>query len=126
MKEYQIAFVGNPNVGKSAWINALSGADFKVGNWPGVTIEKKEARVIWKEEAYHLIDLPGTYALDEVTNEERITTQYLREEPVDLIVNVVDATNLSRNLYLTLCLRELQIPMLLVLNLSGASSSNEI
>lgn len=116
MKEYQIAFVGNPNVGKSAWINALSGADFKVGNWPGVTIEKKEARVIWKEEAYHLIDLPGTYALDKVTNEERITTQYLREEPVDLIVNVVDATNLSRNLYLTLCLRELQIPMLLVLN----------
>lgn len=116
MKEYQVAFVGNPNVGKSAWINALSKADFKVGNWPGVTIEKKEAIVSWEGNIYHLIDLPGTYALDTVTNEEKITTNYLHTQPIDLIVNVVDATNLSRNLFLTLALRELQIPMILILN----------
>lgn len=114
--EKQIAFVGNPNVGKSAWINALSNANFKVGNWPGVTIEKKEALVTWKEERYHLIDLPGTYALSEEGNEEGITARFLHHEHVDLIVNVVDATNLARNLYLTLLLRSLQIPMLVIFN----------
>lgn len=112
----QVTFVGNPNVGKSAWINALSDAQFKVGNWPGVTIEKKYADVIWDGEAISLIDLPGTYALSDAQNEEGITARYLKEEAVDLIVNVVDATNLSRNLYLTLALRRLQKPMILILN----------
>ena len=112
----QVAFVGNPNVGKSAWINALSHAHFKVGNWPGVTVEKREAEVIWDGVHYHLIDLPGTYSLDDGENEEGITTRFLKEEKVDLIVNVVDATNLSRNLYLTLALRKLQIPMILIFN----------
>lgn len=116
MKEVQIAFVGNPNVGKSAWINALSDANFKVGNWPGVTVEKKEAQVMWDGTCCHLIDLPGTYALADGENEEAITAQFLKQEPVDLIVNVVDATNLERNLYLTLKLRQLQIPMLVILN----------
>lgn len=114
--EYTIAFVGNPNVGKSAWINALSNADFKVGNWPGVTVEKKEAYVEWLGDTYHFIDLPGTYSLEESGNEEMITARYLKEEPVDLIVNVLDATNLSRNLFLTLMLRDLQIPMILIFN----------
>lgn len=112
----QIAFVGNPNVGKSAWINALSDAQFKVGNWPGVTIEKKEAEVTWERENYHLIDLPGTYSLDDGGNEEGITARYLKNEQIDLIVNVVDATNLMRNLYLTLALRKLQIPMMIIFN----------
>ena len=116
MKEYTIAFVGNPNVGKSAWINALSHADFKIGNWPGVTIERKEAKVKWQGDTYHLIDLPGTYSLDDITNEEKITSQFLKQEKVDCIINVVDATNLQRNLYLTLLLRELQVPMILLLN----------
>lgn len=116
MKEFTIAFVGNPNVGKSAWINALSGSDFKVGNWPGVTIERKEAIITIDEVRYHLIDLPGTYSLDDTTNEEKITSTFLHKEHIDLIVNVVDATNLQRNLYLTLLLRELQIPMVLLLN----------
>lgn len=113
---YEIAFVGNPNVGKSAWINALSHADFKVGNWPGVTVEKKEAHVEWQGKSYHFIDLPGTYSLENTGNEERITARYLKQQHVDLIVNVVDATNLSRNLLLTLCLRDLQIPMVLIFN----------
>lgn len=116
MKEYQIAFVGNPNVGKSAWINALSDANFKVGNWPGVTVEKKEALVTWNQKNYHLIDLPGTYALEDGETEEAITARYLMHESVDLIVNVVDATNLSRNLYLTLRLRQLNIPMIVIFN----------
>lgn len=116
MKEYTIAFVGNPNVGKSAWINAVSDAGFQVGNWPGVTVERKQADVIWNHMLFHLIDLPGCYSLETTANEERITSTFLKEERVDLIVNVVDASNLSRNLYLTLLLRELQIPMLLIFN----------
>lgn len=116
MKEYQIAFVGNPNVGKSAWINALADAHFKVGNWPGVTVAKKEARLNWQGTTLHFIDLPGTYSLIEQANEEGITAHFLHHESVDLIVNVVDATNLSRNLYLTLCLRQLQIPMIVIFN----------
>ena len=113
---YHVAFVGNPNVGKSAWINALSNADFKVGNWPGVTVEKKEANVCWGGDSYHIIDLPGTYSLTNNGNEESITAAYLQSQQVDLIVNVLDATNLQRNLMLTLFLRELQIPMLLIFN----------
>lgn len=116
MKEYTIAFVGNPNVGKSAWINALSDAGFKVGNWPGVTVERKEAEVTWGDAKYHLIDLPGCYSLEQQVSEERITAEFLKNERIDLIVNVVDASNLSRNLYLTLLLRELQIPMVLIFN----------
>ncbi len=113
---YHVAFVGNPNVGKSAWINALSNADFKVGNWPGVTVEKKEANVCWGGDSYHIVDLPGTYSLTNSGNEESITAAYLQSQRVDLIVNVLDATNLQRNLMLTLFLRELQIPMLLIFN----------
>ncbi|MEG2543428.1 MAG: ferrous iron transport protein B [Longicatena sp.] len=116
MKQYTIAFVGNPNVGKSAWINALSNANFKVGNWPGVTIEKKEAKVTWFGNEYHLLDLPGTYSLEDSDNEENVAARFIKNETIDLFVNVVDATNLSRNLVLTLCLRELQIPMILVFN----------
>lgn len=116
MKEHTIVFVGNPNVGKSAWINELSDAHFKVGNWPGVTVERKEASVIWQKEQYHLIDLPGCYSLNAQGNEEEITSRFLKEHCVDLIVNVVDASNLSRNLYLTLLLRELQIPMIIIFN----------
>ena len=72
---YTVAFVGNPNVGKSAWINALSNAHFQVGNWPGVTIERKEAVIDFAGDSYHLIDLPGVYSLDEQTNEEAVTSQ---------------------------------------------------
>lgn len=114
--KYTIAFAGNPNVGKSAWINALSNADFKVGNWPGVTVEKKEALVSWGMDTFYIVDLPGMYSLENSSNEEQVSAKYLREEKVDLIVNVVDATNLSRNLLLTLCLRDLQIPILLIFN----------
>ncbi|MEG0423533.1 MAG: ferrous iron transport protein B [Erysipelotrichaceae bacterium] len=114
--EKTIAFIGNPNVGKSAWINALSKADFKVGNWPGVSVERKEATLVWHQVTYHLIDLPGIYSLNAYHSEEQITIKFLNETSIDCIVNVVDASNLQRHLYLTLLLRELQIPILLIFN----------
>lgn len=111
-----VAFVGNPNSGKTAWINALSHAGFQVGNWPGVTVEKREAEVCWQQIRIRLIDLPGIYDLNETGNEERITVNFLRQERVDCLINVLDATNLRRALLLTMKLRLLQIPMVLLLN----------
>lgn len=123
---YTVAFAGNPNVGKSAWINALSNAHFQVGNWPGVTIERKEAIIEFEGDNYHLIDLPGTYSLDEQTNEEAVTSNFLANEKIDCIVNVVDASNLSRNLMLTLKLRELNISMILLFNFMDEVKKQQI
>lgn len=114
----KIVFLGNPNVGKSALINTISKSKIKVGNWPGVTVEMITANYKDQDQEFHLIDLPGTYHLDGIDNEERITANYLLNEDYDLIVNVVDATNLERNLYLTLLARELQKPMIVLLNFS--------
>lgn len=113
----KIAFAGNPNVGKTALINELAGSKLQVGNWPGVTVEKKEAFFTFNGEDIQLIDLPGVYSLSPYSNEEIITRDYIINENPDLIVNVVDSTNLERNLYLTTLLKELGKPMLLVLNL---------
>ncbi len=110
-----IVFVGNPNVGKSAWLNALCHQQFEVGNWPGVTVEKKEAYVTWDNETYHMIDLPGCYDFIG-EHEETISVNFLHQEHIDCIVQVVDVMNLSRNLLLTLALRELQIPMVMIFN----------
>lgn len=126
MSVYQIAFAGNPNVGKSAWINALSNADFQIGNWPGVTVERKEAICHWHDDEYHLIDLPGCYSLTKACSEERITSDFLQLEHVDVIVNVVDATNLAHNLLLTLYLRELQIPMILIFNFMDEAEKQQM
>ena len=114
MKECVVAFVGNPNVGKSAWINLLANAQFKVGNWPGVTVEKKEAKIVYRGTCYHLIDLPGTYSFHEKRDEGRITAAYLKNQKVDLIINVCDSLHLRRSLRLTMQLRELQLPMIVV------------
>ncbi len=111
-----VAFVGNPNAGKTAWINALSDAGFEVGNWPGVTVERKQAQVEWNKEAITLIDLPGIYDLQKTNNEEQITQDFLDSQPIDCLINVLDATHLQRALRLTLKLRMLQIPMILIFN----------
>ena len=111
-----VAFVGNPNAGKTAWINALSDAGFEVGNWPGVTVERKQAQVEWDKEAITLIDLPGIYDLQKTNNEEQITQDFLESQPIDCLINVLDATHLQRALRLTLKLRTLQIPMILIFN----------
>ncbi len=110
IKVEKMAPLGDP-------INTIAGANLKVGNWPGVTVEKKEADLVSKDMTLKLIDLPGTYSLSPYSIEERITRKFLLEEKPDSVVNVVDSTNLQRNLYLTVQLMELEIPMVTALNM---------
>ncbi len=112
-----VAVAGNPNAGKSTLINAIAGTRLHVGNWPGVTVEKKEASFDYKGQRIRLVDLPGTYSLSPYTQEEIVARDYLVKERPDLIINVVDATNLERNLYLTVQLLELGIPVVMALNI---------
>jgi ferrous iron transport protein B len=112
-----VAVAGNPNAGKSTLINAIAGSRLHVGNWPGVTVEKKEASFEYQGTRIRLVDLPGTYSLSPYTQEEIIARDYLVNERPDLIINVVDATNLERNLYLTVQLLELGIPTVMALNI---------
>ncbi|NHB36607.1 ferrous iron transport protein B [Helicobacter pylori] len=117
MKEITIALVGQPNVGKSSLINALSNAHLKVGNFAGVTVDKMEVGLIHKEHQITIIDLPGTYALNDFTTEEKVTKDFLEKGQYDLILNVVDSTNLERNLALSTQLLDTNKKMLLVLNM---------
>lgn len=112
-----MAVAGNPNAGKSTLINAIAGTRLQVGNWPGVTVEKKTAFFEYAGQKITLVDLPGTYSLSPYTQEEIISRDYLVHEKPDVIINVVDATNLERNLYLTLQLMELEIPVVIALNM---------
>lgn len=116
-KVIKVAVVGNPNVGKSALINAIAGTNIKVGNWAGVTLEKIEAQIEYGGYRIHFIDLPGIYSLSNQTAEEKITTDFLLKEKVDLILNVVDSGNIKRNLYLTIQLLELGVPTIIALNM---------
>ena len=121
-----VAFVGNPNVGKSALINLLADSDLKVGNWSGVTTEKIEAEYEYGRETYRCVDLPGLYGFNGKKDEERITQQYLETTPVDCLVNVVDSSCLLNNLYCTLQCRQFQIPIVLVLNFEDERLRNGI
>ena len=112
-----VAVAGNPNSGKSTLINAIAGSRLHVGNWPGVTVEKKEAAFEHAGRRIRLVDLPGTYSLSPYSQEEIVARDYLAHERPDVIVNVVDATNLERNLYLTVQLLELGIPVVMALNI---------
>ena len=113
----KIALAGNPNCGKTTLFNALTGANQYVGNWPGVTVEKKEGKIKWKKEIT-VTDLPGIYSLSPYTLEEVVARDYLLTESPDVIFNIVDGTNLERNLYLTTQLRELGIPMIVAINMT--------
>ncbi|NHB25716.1 ferrous iron transport protein B [Helicobacter pylori] len=117
MKEITIALVGQPNVGKSSLINALSNAHLKVGNFAGVTVDKMEVSLVHKEHQIIIIDLPGTYALNDFTTEEKVTKDFLEKGQYDLILNVVDSTNLERNLALSAQLLGTNKKMLLALNM---------
>ncbi|GAA7878748.1 ferrous iron transport protein B [Helicobacter pylori] len=117
MKEIIVALVGQPNVGKSSLINALSNAHLKVGNFAGVTVDKMEVDLIHKEHQITIIDLPGTYALNDFTTEEKVTKDFLEKGQYDLILNVVDSTNLERNLALSVQLLDTNKKMLLALNM---------
>jgi len=111
-----VAVAGNPNSGKSTLINAVAGTRLQVGNWPGVTVEKKEAHLVHDGHPIRLVDLPGTYSLSPYSQEEIIARDYLVQDQPDVLIDVVDATNLERNLYLTMQLLELERPVVVALN----------
>lgn len=116
---YKVALIGNPNSGKSSLFNALTGSRQRTGNWPGVTVERKEGILNCGQASFLLIDLPGTYSLDpsETSADERIAREFILSRQADLIVNIVDATHLERSLYLSLQLIETEIPVCLALNM---------
>ncbi len=115
MKRFALA--GNPNCGKTTLFNALTGSTAHVGNWPGVTVEKKDGVYKKLKEHVSIIDLPGIYSLSPYTNEEVISRNYILDEKPDCVINIVDATNLERNLYLTTQLLEIDVPVVLAINM---------
>ena len=124
----RIAFAGNPNSGKTTMYNALTGSSEKVGNWAGVTVDKKEApirRSFTGDQEVIAVDLPGAYSMSPFTAEESITSAYVRNEQPDAIINIVDATNLSRSLFFTTQLLELGIPTVVALNKSDINEKRE-
>ncbi len=112
-----IALIGNPNVGKSAIFNALTGSNAHVGNWPGVTVEKKEGQLSYLGRKFNIVDLPGIYSLSAASLDERVARDFIVNQKPDLVVCIVDSTNLVRNLYLFVSLKELGVKTLLVLNM---------
>lgn len=117
-----IAFIGNPNTGKSTWINILSNSSLKTGNLSGITVDEKKVLMNDKGETYCLIDLPGVYSLRD-EGEGKIVSEYLKTHTIDLIINVVDSTNLQRNMMLTLMLKRLNIPMVVLFNFCDESKN---
>ena len=113
----KVAVVGNPNCGKTTLFNALTGSNLKVANWPGVTVEKIEGFVSYDEFSINLIDTPGIYSLASYTIEEKVTRNCIMDQEIAVILNVVDASSLERNLYLTMQLLELKKPMVIALNM---------
>jgi ferrous iron transport protein B len=124
--KHTIALIGNPNVGKTTVFNVLTGSRQTVGNWPGVTVEHKEGRFYHKGKEIEVIDLPGIYSLSATTLDEKVTRNYILQNSPDLLVNIVDASNLERNLYLTIQLLEMKVPVLVVLTMLDIAEQNEI
>ncbi|KAF5043174.1 MAG: ferrous iron transport protein B [Candidatus Cloacimonetes bacterium] len=123
-KKQVIALAGNPNVGKTTLFNALTGSRQTVGNWPGVTVEHKSGSFTYKGTKYEVIDLPGIYSLSGGTPDELVARNYILNEKPDLIINIVDASNLERNLYLTVQLMELGAPILMCLSMVDIAERN--
>lgn len=123
----KIALAGNPNSGKTTMYNALTGKNEKVGNWAGVTVDKKEHRIkeSYTSENVIIVDLPGAYSMSPFTSEESITSSYIKNQKPDVIVNIVDATNLSRSLFFTTQILELGIPVVVALNKSDINKKKE-
>lgn len=128
--KFIIGVVGNPNCGKTTLFNALTGAKQQVGNWPGVTVERKVGHYSHENIEFELVDLPGTYSLDvseeNVSIDERVARDYVAGREADLIINIVDASNLERNLYLTTQLLEMKVPVLVALNMMDMASGRGI
>ncbi len=123
MKKLRVALAGNPNAGKSTVFNALTGSRQHVGNWPGKTVEKKEGTFKHNDVEIELVDLPGTYSLTAYSLEEVIARDFIINEQPNAVIAVVDAANLERNLYLTVQVLELGVPVVVALNMSDVADS---
>ena len=121
-----VGLAGNPNAGKTSLFNAMTGSKQHVGNWPGKTVEKKEGIFHYKGQEIQLVDLPGTYSLSAFSPEEVIARDFIVQEKPDVVVTVVDATNLERNLYLTVQVLETEVPVVLALNMTDVAKSKHI
>lgn len=126
MDIFKIALAGNPNSGKTTLFNALTGSNHYVGNWAGVTVEKKEGRLQYAEHIMDILDLPGIYSLSPYTLEEKISRDFILNESPDVVLNIIDATSLERNLYLTLQLIELGRPVVVALNMMDEAEKKDI
>jgi len=112
-KEIKIALAGNPNSGKTTVFNNLTGSRQHVGNYPGVTVEKKTGEIKYKEHKISIVDLPGTYSLTAYSLDEVVTRNFIIDEKPDVVVDIIDSSNLERNLYLATQLMELGVPLFL-------------
>lgn len=126
MDELTIALAGNPNVGKSTIFNALTGSRQHVGNWPGKTVEKKAGTLKLGDQTFTVVDLPGTYSLSAYSLEEQIARDFIVQERPALVVHVMDATNLERNLYLTAQLLDTGAPLLIALNMMDMAHERKL
>ena len=124
-KEITIALAGNPNSGKTTVFNNLTGARQHVGNWPGVTVERKEGGCSYQGYNITVVDLPGVYSLTAYSPDEVIARNFIVEEKPDAVVNIVDASNLERNLYLTVQLIELEVNLVVALNMTDVAKSRD-
>jgi len=123
---HTIALVGNPNSGKTTLFNAITGSNQHVGNWPGVTVEKKEGFFTYNNEKYSLVDLPGTYTLGAFSEDEIVARDFVLKGNPEVVINVIDATNIKRNLYLTVQLLEMGANVVLALNMMDEAKAKEI
>lgn len=126
MKHLLVALAGNPNAGKTSLFNAITGSKQHVGNWPGKTITKKEGNFRYREHDLKIVDLPGTYSLSAFSPEEVIARDFIVQEKPDVVVTVLDAANLERNLYLTVQVLEMEVPVVVALNMADIADSKHI
>jgi small GTP-binding protein len=125
-REIVVALAGNPNSGKTTVFNNLTGARQHVGNWPGVTVEKKEGMCTWKGRTVRIVDLPGVYSLTAYSPDEVVARNFIVEEKPDVVVDIVDASNLERNLYLSVQVMEMGVPLVMVLNMMDEASARDV